>query len=118
MKSAATNDDVFLSQSHDLLVAEGYRLVEDAWDEFGRRTYLHEDDANRDYIKGLGRLLQSAGWQSDSRKLRTFHHPGSDHEIELEPGGSEVTGHFLHHMRPKQSGICGRHASRPQKPSP
>jgi hypothetical protein len=93
MKNAPTGDDVVMSHSHDLLVAEGYRLVEDAWDEFGRRTYLHDDDANRDHVKGLARLLKSAGWQTDSRKLRTFRHPGSDHEI---------TGHFLHHMRPKR----------------
>jgi hypothetical protein len=75
-------------------------VAEDAWEEFGRRTFLHDDDADRDYIKALARRLQSAGWQTDSRKLRTFGHPGSRHEIELEPGGSEATGHFLHHMRP------------------
>jgi hypothetical protein len=109
MKSAPTGDDVLMSQTHDLLDAEGYRLVEDAWAEFGRRTYLHDDDANRDYVKGLARLLQSAGWQTDSRKLRTFRR--SDHEIELEPGGSEVTGHFLHHMRPKQPKRRARRSS-------
>jgi hypothetical protein len=76
------------SLMHDLLVAEGYKLVEDAWKEFGRRTYLHDDDANKDYIKALARRLQSAGWQTDTRKLRTFRHPGSNH---LEPGGSEAS---------------------------
>jgi hypothetical protein len=89
-----------MSGPQDLLLSEGYKLVEDAWDEFGRRTYVHEDDADRDYVKRLSRLLQSTGWQTDSRKLRTLHHPSSGDEIELEPGGSEVTGHFLHHMRP------------------
>jgi len=102
MRNEAFGDELLVSQTFELLVAEGYKLVEDAWDALGRRTYLHDDDADRDYIKGLSRLLQSAGWRADSRKLRTLHHPGSDHEIELEPGGSEVTGHFLHHMRQKR----------------
>jgi hypothetical protein len=93
------------SLTNELLVAEGYKLVEDAWKDFGRRTYLHDDDADRDYIKALARRPQSAGWQTDTRKLRTFLHPGSNHEIELEPGGSEATGHFLHHMKPKPSKV-------------
>jgi hypothetical protein len=63
--------------THDLLLGEGYKLVEDAWDEFGRRTYVHDDDADREYIKRLLRLLASTGWKADSRKLRTFRHPGS-----------------------------------------
>jgi len=86
VKNEPATNDLFLSQTHELLVAEGYKIIDDAWKEFGRRTYLHDDDANRDYIKALARLLQSAGWQTDPRKLRTFHHPSSHHEIELEPG--------------------------------
>jgi hypothetical protein len=89
-----TTDDLLMSQTHALLLAEGYKLIEDAWVEFGRRTYLHDDDATRNYIKGLARALQIADWQTDSRKLRTFRHPGSHHEIELEPGGSEVIPTF------------------------
>jgi hypothetical protein len=101
VKKEPSSDNLLMSETHELLLAEGYKLVEDAWKEFGRRTYLHDDDANRDYIKGLARSLQSAGWQIYPRKVRAFHHPGSHHEIELEPGGSEVTGHFLHHMKPQ-----------------
>jgi hypothetical protein len=92
-------NDPILSNTHELLVGEGYKLIDDAWKDLGRRTYAHDDNADRDYIKGLARLLQSTGWQTDSRKLRTFRHPDSHHEMELEPGGSEVNGHFLHHMR-------------------
>ena len=91
MKKAPVSDDSLKSQTHELLVAEGYKLVEDAWKEFGRRTYLHDDDADRDYIKGLARSLQSAGWQRYPRKVRASLHPGFRHEIEVEPGGSDET---------------------------
>jgi hypothetical protein len=101
MKNAPVSDDSLISATHEVLTAEGYKLVEDAWKEFGRRTYLHDDDADRDYIKGLARSLQSAGWRQYPRKMRAFLHPASQHEIEVEPGGSEVTGHFLHHMKPQ-----------------
>jgi hypothetical protein len=84
---------------HDLLVAFGYKLVEDAWKEFGRLTYMHDDDADRDHIKNLARAPRSSGWRPDARKLRTLHHSASGDEIELEPGGSGVRGHFLHYIK-------------------
>jgi len=43
---------------HDLLVSQGYRLVEDAWLEFGRRTYIHDDNATRSYITKLAATLR------------------------------------------------------------
>jgi hypothetical protein len=101
MKNAPGSDDSLISATHEVLTAEGYKLVEGAWKEFGRRTYLHDDDADRAYVKGLARSLQSAGWRQYPRKMRAFLHPVSQHEIEVEPGGSEVTGHFLHHMKPQ-----------------
>jgi hypothetical protein len=96
--SNPANDVLLVSQTHDLLVAEGYKLIEDAWKASGRRTYLHDDDASRAYIKALARVLHSAGWQTNFDKLRTFCYSDLKHEIELESGGSDVTGHFLHHM--------------------
>src|SRR5205085_2341226 len=78
------------------------------WKKFGRDTYLHDDDADKDYIRGLARVLQSVGWQKHGRKLRTFHHRASQHEIELEPGGSETTGHLLHHMARRATPIPER----------
>lgn len=94
-----TDDDCSVFRLHELLVAEGYKPTDEAWEEFGRRTYVHDDDASRDYIKGLARLLARAGWGSHPQKLRAFRHPVSQQEIELEPGGSGVPGHFLHYMR-------------------
>lgn len=98
IKAAAS--EVLIHTTHELLVEKGYKLIEDAWKDFGRRTYLHDEDAGRDHIKTLASSLQHAGWQVDFRKLRSFQHSVSYQEIELEPGGSEVTGHFLHHMKP------------------
>lgn len=98
MKSDPGTHGLLVSQTHELLVGEGYKLVEDAWEEFCRKTYQHDEDCNRPYLQSLSKLLRSAGWQTDFRKLRTFRYPGLQHEIELEPGGSEVTGHFLHYM--------------------
>ena len=84
--------------THSLLVSQGYKFIDDAWSEHGRRTYLHVEDATRLYVADLARTLRSKGWEIDRTKLRSFRHSTTDEIIELEPGGSETTGHFLHHM--------------------
>jgi hypothetical protein len=90
----------FTGSTHDLIVSQGYRLTDDSWGEQGRRTYIHDDDAERSHITRLSIALRAAGWKNDSEKLRSFVHPGSKEIIEIEPGGSETSGHFLHHMKP------------------
>jgi hypothetical protein len=83
----------------DLLAAHGYRLAEDAWISQGRMTYVHDDDADQRYLADLTKTLGSDGWTKSHDKLRTFSKDGGRHEIEIEPGGSGVDGHFLHHMK-------------------
>ena len=65
MSNEPAENDPLLSRTHEFLVREGYKLVEDAWKDNGRRTYLHDDNASGDYIKRLARLFQGAGWQTD-----------------------------------------------------
>jgi hypothetical protein len=88
--------------THDLLSSQDYELVEDAWEEHGRRTYLHEEDATRGYIAALAKQLRTLGWETDRGKLRSFHHPTTEEIIELEPGGADTPGHLLHHMKPQE----------------
>jgi hypothetical protein len=85
--------------THNLILAAGYKLIEDAWEKNGRRTYIHDDDASGVQMKRLIEILGSAGWEMDSHKLRSFRHIVSDDMIELEPGGSDTTGHFLHQIK-------------------
>jgi hypothetical protein len=87
------------SPTHDALVSLGYRLVENKWAEHGRRTYVYDDEAARAHIKSPGDALQKAGWAIDQNKLRSFCHPSANEVIEAEPGGSDTSGHFLHHMK-------------------
>jgi hypothetical protein len=82
----------------ELLHDQGYRLVEDAWSTRGRITYIYDDDADRDHLAHLARLLGSVGWSKTRDKLRSFTHDATGEEIEIEPGGADVTGHFLHHL--------------------
>ena len=84
---------------HDLLFDEGYRLVEDAWSTDGRVTYIYDDDADRAHLAKLVRTLGNVGWKKNRDKLRSFINDVTDDEIEIEPGGSDVSGHFLHHLR-------------------
>ncbi len=84
---------------HDLLFAQGYRIVEDAWSTQGRVTYIHDDDATRGHLADLARVLGSIGWNKNRNKLRSFTNDGTDGEIEIEPGGADTTGHFLHYMK-------------------
>lgn len=82
----------------ELFEADGYKLVEDVWDEHGRLTFVHDDDADRPHLNHLARTLQIAGWEKSKTELRTFRHPVSGEIVEVEPGGSDTSGHFLHYM--------------------
>jgi hypothetical protein len=88
-----------LKSTHDLLIQQGYNLIDDVWSLQGRRTYDHNDEATREFITCLVKFLRSAGWEGDLDKLRSFRHPVNSEIIEIEPGGSDTTGHFLHHMK-------------------
>lgn len=83
----------------DTLTILGYRPEDDAWDTDGRRTYLHEDDATRAYLTTLRGILARQGWHRDPHSLRTFRHEASEQIIEIEPGGADCSGHYLHHMK-------------------
>jgi hypothetical protein len=60
---------------------------------------MHDDDATRAYLTGLAKSLGAEGWARDKTALRTFRHGKTGQIIEIEPGGSETTGHFLHYMK-------------------
>ena len=87
------------SSTHDLLVSEGYRLVEDVWQTDGRKSYVHDDSADRYFVSGLSRVLRAHGWRSDKTRLRMLRKETTGELIEIEPGGSETSGHFLHHLK-------------------
>jgi hypothetical protein len=87
------------SSTHGALISHGYKLIEDAWEDCGRRTYLHDENATRAFIISLSEVLRKVGWETNTDVLRSFRHSGACEVIELEPGGSETTGHFLHHQR-------------------
>jgi hypothetical protein len=80
---------------HDL----GYRLAEDAWDSDGRRTYLSDDDADRQFLKDLQATLSQYGWVGDKRRLRCFRCAATREFIEVESGGADTSGHFLHLLK-------------------
>lgn len=82
----------------ELFKAEGYKPVEDVWAEHGRLTFVHDDDADPPHLNRLAAALQGAGWQKSKTELRTFRHPASGDIVEVEPGGSDTSGHFLHYM--------------------
>jgi hypothetical protein len=85
--------------THELLVQQGYKLIDDAWIANRRLTYLHNDDANREFVSILAKVLLSAGWQRHPTTFRAFRHRIiAAGIIEIEPGGSETSGHFLHYM--------------------
>jgi hypothetical protein len=63
------------------------------------KTYAHDDDASGTQITNLKAALGSAGWVRDRNALWVFRQPLTDEIIELEPGGSETSGHFVHHMK-------------------
>ena len=83
----------------DVLTMLGYRPEDDSWDTDGRRTYIHDDDATRAYLITLRGILARHGWHRDTPELRMFRHEASEQVLEIEPGGADCTGHYLHHMK-------------------
>lgn len=81
----------------DTLVILGYRPEDDAWETDGRRTYSHDDNATRAYLITLRGILGRQGFDRDPAALRTFRRDGE--LIEIEPGGADTNGHYLHHMK-------------------
>jgi hypothetical protein len=92
-----------MMSTQELLALHDYKLIDDAWNDQGRCTYLHEDDATREYVANFARVVGGIGWEIDRSKLRSLHHRATGEIIEIEPGGSETTGHFLHHMKSSTS---------------
>lgn len=81
----------------DTLMILGYRPEDDSWDVEGRRTYIHDDDATRAWVVSLARVLGRQGWMRDPHQLRAFRHDNGE-LIELEIGGEDTSGHYLHHL--------------------
>jgi hypothetical protein len=84
---------------HEILLSHGYKPVDDAWAVHGRRTYVHDDNADREFLANLERTIRVAGWVCSRDRLRTFRHLTTAEIIEIEPGGSDTSGHFLHYMK-------------------
>ena len=88
-----------MTSIHEVLIQHGYKLIDDAWSEPARRTYDHNDEANREFIASLAKVLAIAGWETHPNILRAFRRPITEEVLELEPGGSETIGHLIHHMK-------------------
>ena len=82
----------------ETLLVLGYRPEDDSWDTDGRRTYIHDDDASRAWLTSLTAILGRQGWRRRPTNLRTYVNTDGQ-IIEIEPGGADCTGHYLHHMK-------------------
>jgi hypothetical protein len=82
----------------DLICHFGYKPEDDSWDGDGRRTYIHDAAADLVFVRNLALALTAHGWRRDLHQLRAFHHESGEF-IELEPGGPDTSGHYLHHMK-------------------
>lgn len=85
----------------DVLASFGYKLAEDAWQEFARRSYVHDENATLDFMLALAKDLRPLGWIIHPDVLRAFSHPATGEMIEVEPGGPETRGHWLHFLKPE-----------------
>src|SRR6266436_5929422 len=64
-----------MTSIHEVLIQHGYKLIDDAWSEPARRTYDHNDEANREFIASLAKVLAIAGWETHPNILRAFRRP-------------------------------------------
>jgi len=82
----------------DALVILGYKPEDDSWDTDGRRTYISDDDATSNFLAMVTNILKPIDWHRDLSALRTYRHVNGE-IIEIEIGGVDCTGHYLHHMK-------------------
>lgn len=87
---------LIMTEIQTILLAQGYKLIDDAKDKHGRLTFLHNDNADRSHLSALSHALRYAGWQADDAVPPVYRLPGTKLMIEIEPGGAETTGHYLH----------------------
>jgi len=85
----------------DTLYLFGYKPEDDSWDVDGRRTYLNDENADKTFMRVLAGALSRMGWNKHPTILRAFQHWHSHEIIEIEVGGPDTSGHYLHHMKPE-----------------
>lgn len=76
----------------------GYRPEDGSWESNGRRTFSHDEDATRAVLRILNGILSRHGFDRDLSQLWVYRH-SSGEIIEIEPGGADCQGHYLHHMK-------------------
>jgi hypothetical protein len=86
------------AHTEQLLYELGYRLAEDAWADEGRKTYVNSEDADREFVNDLRKSLVQHGWEKHETVLRAFRNTKDHETLEIEVGGPDTSGHFLHLM--------------------
>jgi hypothetical protein len=84
------------TRTSPILFALGYRLIDDSRGKDERLTYLHDENADRPLLLALSHSLRYAGWQTDDAVPPVYRMPGTRFMIEIEPGGADTSGHYLH----------------------
>lgn len=87
------------SSVHDLILDLGYRLIDDEWEQAGQRTYISDEKFSASEFKKLATVLILTGWERDAEVLWMMRRPISGEIIEIEPGGPDTSGSFLHHIK-------------------
>jgi hypothetical protein len=64
-----------------------------------KSTFLSDEDADRNFLRELENTLLSHGWKKDLSQMRCFLNIATCEIIEVEPGGAETSGHFLHRLK-------------------
>lgn len=78
-----------------VLLGMGYDLEDNSLDSDGRLTMSHGDDADSKFMRMCCKRLAEIGFVREGVFVFKDDAGGI---IELEPGGSETTGHLVHWM--------------------
>jgi hypothetical protein len=94
----AVREELRLGQHLDVILREwGYTLFDDDWIAHGRRTYFHNRDRQESFID-LERALSEYGWKLHPTILRRLINDDTGDLLELESGGADTSGVFVHHL--------------------
>jgi hypothetical protein len=96
----ARREDIEMHQHAEQMLRQfGYRLVDDAWNDQGRKTFLNSEDADFGFIKELEAALFDYGFKRHQTMLRSFRNDETGEFLEVEIGGPETSGHYLHYFK-------------------
>lgn len=73
--------------------------MDESRDDQDRKTFLNSENADYSFMKQLESGLLECGFRRHETSLRAFLNGSTGEFLEIEVGGPETSGHYLHYFQ-------------------